>query len=162
MAVGDEQFTPGAVAQDAAARGSRVADDRAGPGARTGDREPDPHLFQNGDELGAVGGLSGSQDECHRAAAPVGGEVKESAGRLGLRSLDRVAAVFGYDGHTGPAHTDADAETAEGSTRSPKNRLLNARKSRAKRSRCGRSTMPPDAGRARYAMSVAYRAPALP
>jgi hypothetical protein len=55
--------------------GCLVRGDRARPGAGPADRRTDADLVQHGDGLGAVGGLSGGQDERQRPALAVGGEV---------------------------------------------------------------------------------------
>lgn len=59
----------------AAGRVGLVPGDGVGPGAGAADGTWDPDFPQYGDELRAVGRLSGSQDERQRAALAVGGEV---------------------------------------------------------------------------------------
>lgn len=52
-----------------------VRGDRARPGAGTADRQADANLVQYGDELRAVRGLPGGQDERQRPAPAVGSEM---------------------------------------------------------------------------------------
>lgn len=72
----------------AAGRVRLVTGDRVRPGAGAADRSGDAYFLQRGDELRAVGGLSGGRDERERAAIAVGGDV-DLAGLAAARAPEQ-------------------------------------------------------------------------
>ncbi len=73
-----------------------------GPGARAADGHPDTDLGQDGNELRAVGGLSGGHHDRQRAAPAVGGEM-DLAGQAAPGSAEQGVLQTGSASAAGAA-----------------------------------------------------------